>query len=98
MEPLTFAGVRYVLGAIRDVLDLKLHSVEVKADVQAAYNAKLRERLKGTVWSTGCKSWYLDAAGKNTTLWPGFTFSYRNITRRFDSENYVIVEDTQLTQ
>jgi cation diffusion facilitator CzcD-associated flavoprotein CzcO len=91
------SGVRYVLGAIREVLDLKLHSVEVRAEVQAAYNARLRERLKGTVWSTGCKSWYLDAAGRNTTLWPGFTFSYRNITRRFDSENYVIVEDTQLT-
>ena len=92
------SGVRYVLGAIREVLDLKLHSVEVRAEVQAAYNARLRERLKGTVWSTGCKSWYLDAAGKNTTLWPGFTFSYRRITRRFDRENYVVVENTQLAQ
>ncbi len=86
------SGVRYVLGAVRDILDLNLHSVEVRADVQEAFNADLRKRMKGTVWSSGCKSWYLDEEGKNYTLWPGFTFSYRRITRRFDIENYVVRE------
>lgn len=23
-----------------------------------------------TVWTTGCASWYLDATGRNSTLWP----------------------------
>jgi cyclohexanone monooxygenase len=89
------SGVAYVLGAIRDVLDLDLHSVEVRADVQAAYNADLRRRMQGTVWSSGCKSWYLDKDGNNFTLWPGFTFTYRRLTRRFDIENYVVTERRQ---
>lgn len=86
------SGVRYVMGAVKDILDLDLHSVEVKAEVQAAFNADLRERMKGTVWSTGCRSWYLDKEGRNYVLWPGFTFMYRRITRRFDVDNYIVQE------
>ena len=28
-----------------------------------------------------CKSWYVDASGHNSTNWPGFTLTYRWITR-----------------
>jgi cation diffusion facilitator CzcD-associated flavoprotein CzcO len=84
------SGVAYVLEAIRAIRAGKLHSVEVKQEVQRAYNADLQRRMKRTVWSTGCKSWYLDKDGKNFSLWPGFTFSYRRMTRRFDIENYVV--------
>ena len=31
----------------------------------------------------GCASWYLDKHGNNTTLWPGFTFEFRKITKQF---------------
>jgi hypothetical protein len=41
---------------------------------------QLRQRLAHSVWS-GCQSWYLDAAGRNSTNWPGFTLSYRWLTR-----------------
>jgi cyclohexanone monooxygenase len=30
----------------------------------------------------------MDAHGRNTTLWPGFTFTFRRLTRRFDREAY----------
>lgn len=84
------SGVAYVLDAIRTIRARGLHSVEVTAQAQRSYNDDLQRRLKGTVWSSGCRSWYLDKDGRNYTLWPGFTFSYRRITRRFDSENYSI--------
>ena len=46
-----------------------------------------------TVWNAGgCASWYLDDHGRNTTLWPDFTWKYRLATRRFDSENYAVDE------
>jgi hypothetical protein len=45
-----------------------------------------------TIWATGgCTSWYQTAAGKNTTLWPGFTYDFRKRTLRFDAENYTLV-------
>jgi hypothetical protein len=42
-----------------------------------------------TIWKTGgCASWYLDKHGNNTTLWPSFTFKFRQITRKFDVAAY----------
>ena len=81
--------ITYVLGALRA---LRLtRAVDVRPEVQAAYNQELQAKLARTVWQTGgCSSWYQTAGGKNTTLWPGYTFGYRHATRRFDSENYTI--------
>jgi hypothetical protein len=42
------------------------------------------------VWASGCSSWYLNAHGRNVTMWPDYTFSYRRQTRRFDPSDYVI--------
>ena len=45
--------------------------------------------MKTTIWTTGgCASWYLDAHGNNTTLWPNFTFRFRSMTRTFDRQAY----------
>jgi hypothetical protein len=45
--------------------------------------------LNGTVWNTGgCSSWYLDANGRNATIWPDFTFRFWQQTRRFDAPAY----------
>jgi cyclohexanone monooxygenase len=63
--------------------------VEVRPDVQREYNVGIQENLKSSVWETGgCASWYKDAFGNITTLWPGFTFNYRRITRKFDLAAY----------
>ena len=42
--------------------------LDLKKDVQDAYNERIQKQLKKTVWSSGCKSWYMNANGKNTTL------------------------------
>ena len=42
-----------------------------------------------TVWNTGgCASWYLDAHGRNTTLWPRTTFAFRRLLARSTSTAY----------
>jgi hypothetical protein len=51
-----------------------------------------------TVWATGCSSWYLDAHGRNTTLWPGFTFTFRRQTRRFDPDAYASTRSSDRAQ
>ena len=55
-------------------------SVEVRDDIHERQDAHVQRRLAGTVWA-GCKSWYIDETGRNTTNWPGFTFTYRWQTR-----------------
>lgn len=82
------SNVNYLMAAIRAIREQGLHSVEVRPEVTRDYNLVIQQRLAGTVWNSGCKSWYLAASGKNNTLWPGFTFEYRRITRRFDPQAY----------
>jgi hypothetical protein len=50
----------------------------------------VQKRLERTVWNRGgCASWYLDKSGRNTTLWPTFTFTFRQQLRSFDLAEYV---------
>jgi cation diffusion facilitator CzcD-associated flavoprotein CzcO len=84
--------IQYALDAILTMNAKKLASVEVRPQAQRVYNERLQARLAKTVWNTGgCKAWYTTRDGKNTTLWPGFTFEYRYRTRRFDPAQYDLV-------
>jgi len=84
--------VAYVLDAVLTLRARDLRSVEVRREVEARYNEALQRRLAGTVWQTGgCTSWYQRRDGRNTTLWPGYTFEFRRRTRRFDAESYQLV-------
>jgi cation diffusion facilitator CzcD-associated flavoprotein CzcO len=80
--------IAYVLDCLRAMDRHGLQAVEVRPDVQAAFNDELQRRMRRTVWMSGCASWYLHAGGRNTTLWPGFTWEYRLRTRRFDLASY----------
>jgi len=80
--------LEYVLDALRVMDERGLASVEVRSEAQAAYNARLRQRMPATVWASGCSSWYLTPDGHNPVLWPDFTFRYRHRLRRFDTRAY----------
>ncbi len=81
--------INYIVDAVATMHRRGLATVEVRGDVQERYNRGLQEQLRPSVWMTGgCASWYLDRHGNNTTLWPGFTFAFRRLTRRFDLDAY----------
>ncbi|MGO4617775.1 flavin-containing monooxygenase [Nocardia sp. 2YAB30] len=81
--------INYVADALATVDRMGLRTVEVRRDMQDAYNKDLQQKLSGSVWVTGgCSSWYLDKHGNNTTLWPDFTFEFRRRTKRFDVAAY----------
>ncbi|MEU3776693.1 NAD(P)/FAD-dependent oxidoreductase [Streptomyces sp. NPDC032472] len=56
------------------------------------WNRHVQARMQRTVWNTGgCTSWYLDAQGRNTTVWPGTTGEFRKLTRTVDLGEYEVV-------
>ncbi|WP_189550418.1 flavin-containing monooxygenase [Streptomyces lavendofoliae] len=58
----------------------------------AAWNRRVQARMERTVWKAGgCDSWYLDANGRNTTLWPGTTSEFRRATKAVDLSEYEVV-------
>ena len=82
------AQIGYVLDCITTMRRRGLRTLEVRAHVEADHNEAMQRRLRRTVWATGCKSWYLDAHGRNVTLWPGFTFEFWRRMRRVDWRAY----------
>ncbi|MEU6382146.1 NAD(P)/FAD-dependent oxidoreductase [Streptomyces bauhiniae] len=63
------------------------------------WNRRVQERMKRTVWNTGgCTSWYLDASGRNTTVWPGTTTEFRQATRRVDLTEYEVLRKPAATK
>lgn len=84
------AQIDYVTSCLRALGDDDLATVEVRPQALAAYTRDLEARSDRSVWTTGgCRSWYLDEHGHNTTLWPTFTFRFRRQTRRFDPAAYI---------
>ncbi len=81
--------IAYVRDAIRTMREQGYAAVEPRADAQRRWNANLQRRMRRTVWNTGgCSSWYLDAQGRNTVLWPKSTFTFRRGLARFDTQAY----------
>ncbi|MGW1542595.1 flavin-containing monooxygenase [Streptomyces sp. NPDC002309] len=67
-------------------------ALDARPEAVGAWNRAVQERMKRTVWNTGgCSSWYLDAAGRNTTIWPGTTGEFRRATRRVDLGEYEVL-------
>lgn len=75
--------ISYVLGCLATMQEQELRSVEVRPEVQAAFNSDLQAEFEGSVWTSGCKSWYLHESGKNTTLWPGMSYQFRRRMKHF---------------
>lgn len=86
--------MNYILDAIQKMKAQNIHSIEVKKDVQDTYNAEIQKKLENTIWSSGCRSWYLSENGKNYTVWPGFTLEFRNRTKTIDLDDYRVERST----
>ena len=81
--------VEYLRDAVRTMAAHRYAAVEPTAAATRAWNDGLQSRMRRTVWSTGgCASWYLDAHGRNTVLWPRTTVAFRRLLARFDVAAY----------
>ena len=83
--------IQLAMQALKFIDQESLATINVKADVQREYNEEIQSRIQGTIWNTGgCQSWYIDENGKNTTLWPGFTFAFRRMAGNFKLSDFEV--------
>jgi cation diffusion facilitator CzcD-associated flavoprotein CzcO len=83
------AQARYVRRALDWADRSGAVALEPRRDAQGRWTEAVQSRMKGTVWTEGgCASWYIDAKGRNTTLWPDHTFRFFQALRRFDPTEY----------
>lgn len=89
------AQARYIVDAISRMRKRKLASIEVRPDIEQAFRAEMTHRMKGTVWTSGCNSWYMAPDG-DVLLWPGFTFDYWWRTRTAKLSEFRTVTQSEL--
>jgi hypothetical protein len=79
-----------VLAALRHMGARGAETIEVRPEAQERHNAEIDRRMKGTVWTTGCSSWYLDDTGRNATLWPDWTWRFRKLAAQLRTDDYML--------
>jgi cation diffusion facilitator CzcD-associated flavoprotein CzcO len=82
--------IAHVMAALGHVRERGAETIEIRPEAQARYNAELDRRMPGTVWSTGCASWYLDRTGRNTTIWPDWTWRFRRRAADLRKDDYAL--------
>ena len=87
------AQVNYLVQAVQHLARFG-GTLEVRAEVQARSYADVQRRMQGTVWVSGCKSWYQSEGGRIDTLWPGFTTAYWWRSLSFDAADYLSLART----
>lgn len=83
------AQIEHVRNALRFLRRTGASAVEPRREAQEAFVAEVDRDLAGTVWTSGgCGSWYLDAQGRASALWPGFTFTFWRRVAPFRPDEY----------
>ena len=70
------AQVHYILECMKEAKKRGADYLNVKKTAQDEFNNEIQERIKGSVWTSGCSSWYQQSDGKNFVLWPYSTLKF----------------------
>jgi cation diffusion facilitator CzcD-associated flavoprotein CzcO len=90
--------LNYILDYLATLDRTGAAALDTRAAAQQAWCDDIERRMASTVWTTGgCVSWYLNAAGRNPTLWPGSTIGFRWATRHLDPAEYELIPQRQGT-
>jgi cation diffusion facilitator CzcD-associated flavoprotein CzcO len=87
----------WIRQAVAALVERDLAAVEVRPDAADRFDGQFRAASAGTVWESGCSSWYL-AGGRNINNWPGSTLEYRRRTRRLDPRDVVVTPRRRAVQ
>lgn len=79
--------VRYILSCLEQMRTQRIAAVDVRREVQEAYNREIQQRLAESSWATVGDSWYVHD-GKVTNNWPGRTTEYRRRTSHCDLADF----------
>ncbi len=80
--------VNLIISCMQEMKKRGAKYFDVKIDEQNKLNAEIQGRMKNTVWTSGCQSWYQQADGTNFTIWPSSTIEFRSRTRKIHAPHF----------
>jgi 4-hydroxyacetophenone monooxygenase len=89
--------VRYIMLAVRELLERDSGAVEVKKDAFEEYNTLVDAELKQMVWShPGVNNWYKNKGGRVIMNSPWRLVDYRNLTAQFNPLEHDFTAKSQI--
>ncbi len=82
------AQVHYIMECLKLLKQKNADYIDLKADAQRKFNEDLQKEFRGTVWETGCTSWYQQEGGRNVAIWPNSTWKFWLRTQKVDVGAY----------
>ncbi len=87
------AQMEYIRRAIQAVQNKGAKAIEVKPQAEADYTTMIHREMKQTVWqSGGCTSWYKSKSGHVIAMFPGFSFTFRQMAKAFKPKDHMITK------
>ena len=88
----TECEVRYVMDAIKNILEGDHRALEVKADVHDAYNEAIDAENLRMAWGVSTvNSWYKSESGRVAQNWPFPLLEFWKRTREVDPADYELI-------
>jgi hypothetical protein len=81
----------YVMQLVEQIRSGGAREIEATQAATDKFNEELIEASKGTIWATGCRSWYLDEDGV-PAAWPWPLGKFRDEMRQPDLSDYIVTE------
>src|SRR5690554_783641 len=78
----------YIVQCIQTLRSKGADYLNLKPEVQRKFNQDVQKAVQGTVWTTGCTSWYQQEDGKNVAIWPWSTWKFWLRTRKVNEAEY----------
>jgi len=93
------AQVRYVMSCLRLMQKRGQTAMDVRPASQRRFVEEMRRRLPGTVWESGCRSWYQEErTGESAAIWPASVVAYQRRTRSGSANDYVFTSSRSAGQ
>lgn len=81
------AIVDHMVKIIKHCAENGIHSIEARAEALEKFHERVAAAIPNTIWTTGCRSWYLDENGMPEN-WTGTPDEYRDVLRDPNYEEF----------
>ncbi|MES3040989.1 MAG: NAD(P)/FAD-dependent oxidoreductase [Pseudomonadota bacterium] len=83
------AQMSYIMKSIATLKQKNARAIEVTPKAEADYTQMIHAEMEMTVWKTGgCQSWYQSKSGHVVAMFPGFSFTYRQMAQAFKPDHH----------
>ncbi|KAI8881609.1 monooxygenase [Backusella circina FSU 941] len=79
--------VQFAINVMKYMAKYNYSSLEPSEKAQERYSSEIQKKFEGTVWKSGCDSWYINKFGEIGSLWPRTVTSYWWVLRNTNHAN-----------